>query len=344
MTRRAVSGSLAAILLAAGLTALGIAQPAVACACGAPAPPDGASVSVGEEHAIVTFAEGVERIDLVLDMLSQTPDTGLVVPTPTPATIGLGDRGLFEAVERQTAPRVETREDWWSFGDTDAAGAAPPVVLSEVDLGPVQGVTLAASDAAGLSAWLAANGYTIDPAVQALLGDYVTRGWSFAALKLTGEKPLDGALEPVRLQFAVDAPVYPLLLSKAATSPQTLTLYLFGDDEMTASFADDATFPGAVVWAGTVDNPQLLSLGEYLTVIEAYIPDPATQITSDLVLASTGSRHDYDPVQVQTRRVQLFGIPFGPLLLGFGIFVVVLLVLMSTSTRRRARRNRARGY
>ncbi|QEO10337.1 DUF2330 domain-containing protein [Protaetiibacter larvae] len=344
MTRRALSGSLAALLVAAGLTALGIAQPAAACACGAAAPPDGVHVSVGEEHAIVTYSAGVERIDLVLDMLAESPDTGLIVPTPAPATVSLGERGLFDAVERQTAPQREVREDWWGI-DVGGAAGGEPVVLSEVDLGPVQGVTLAASDAAGLAAWLGANGYIIDPAVQALLGDYVARGWSFSALKLSGEEPLAGALDPVRIEFPVAAPVYPLLLSQAASSPQTVRLYLFGDDGMQAEFADGSPFPGSVTWAGPVDNPRLVSLGSYLTVLEAYFANPSSQISGDLVLSSTGERRDYRPVVEEVRPVQLLGIPFGMLLFGFGVLVVVVLVLMGLSTRRkRTRRIRARGY
>ncbi|TPX03370.1 DUF2330 domain-containing protein, partial [Schumannella luteola] len=61
MTRRVIAAGAAIVLLASGMTAAGLAQPAVACACGAPTPPNGTTVSVGEEHAFVTFDGTTER-------------------------------------------------------------------------------------------------------------------------------------------------------------------------------------------------------------------------------------------------------------------------------------------
>jgi hypothetical protein len=344
MTKRFLAGSAASAVLAASLTAIGIATPAAACACGAPAPPGGTSVSVGEEHALVTFDGTTERIDMVLDMLADGADTGLVVPTPTPATVSLGDASIFDALDAQTAPVVETVENWWgSMGDGSSAGA-PPEVLSEVDLGPVQAVTLAASDAAGLQSWLTANGYAIDPAVQSLFADYIARGWSFAALKLTGEEPLDGALDPVRFEFATTEMVYPLLLSQAATTPQTVRLYLFGDEGMQAAFPD-GTVAGSVTWAGAVDEAALAQFGDYLTVVEAYFADPASQITGDLTITSTGERVDYTPVETRTKYVEIGGVPLGIAIAGvaavFGVMLLIVIVGGIVHRRSEKRRRRA---
>lgn len=344
MTRRVLGGTAAVALAAAALTMVGIAQPAAACACGAPTPPDGVSVSVGEEHALVTFDGTTQRIDLVLDMLADGADTGLLVPTPTPATVSLGEKSVFEALVRQTAPTVEYVEDWWGSVGDGSAGAAPDV-LSEVDLGPLSAVTLAASDAAGLQAWLGQNGYGIDPAVESLLADYVARGWSFAAFKLTGEVPLDGALDPVRLEFATTDIVYPLLLSQAAQTPQTVRLYLFGADGMQAAFPDGTAF-GSVVWAGRVTQPGLLRLGEYLTVLEGYFPEPATQITGDLTITSTGARADHQPVETRTKYVEIGGVPLGHAIAGvasvFGL--MLLIVIVGAVVHARSERRRSRAY
>src|SRR5690606_29712874 len=108
--------------------------------------------------------------------------------------------------------------DWWSVpGDGGAsAGSAPPEVLERVQLGPVEAVTLAASDASGLADWLDGNGFALSPEVAALLDGYVERGWFFVALRLTGDAPLDGGLDPLRFRFESDSLVYPLELSRAA--------------------------------------------------------------------------------------------------------------------------------
>jgi len=350
MTKRLAAGAAVTALLAAALTAVAIGTPAAACACGAPAPPDGTSVSVGEERALVTFDGTTERIDMVLDMLADGADTGLVVPTPTPATVSLGESSIFDALEEQTAPIVEVVEDWWgSAGDGSAGGA--PEVLSEVDLGPVTAVTLAASDAAGLQQWLTANGYAIDPAVQGLFADYIARGWSFAALKLNADAGddeeaavLSGALDPVRFEFATTEPVYPLLLSQAATTPQTVRLYLFGDDGMQAQFPD-GTVAGSVAWAGPVDRASLVQFGDYLTVVEAYFADPATEITGDLTIVSTGERDDYTPVTTRTKYVDIGGLPLGVAIAGvasvFGIMLLIVIIGGVVHRRSEKRRRRA---
>lgn len=334
MTRRGVSVGLALTLLTGALVGAGIAQPAAACACGAPTPPDGVRVTVGQEQALVSYVGGLERIDLVLDMLADGAETGLVMPTPTPATVTLGDPALFEALDRQTEPEVVVRQDWWGAMGDGGAGGAPPTVLSEVDLGPVQAVTLAASDADGLRAWLDENGYGIAPGVQALLGDYVDRGWSFAALKLTGEQTLEGQLDPVRFEFPTDAPVYPLLLSQASADPQSVRLYLVGDDRMEAGFPDGAELPGDVTWAGPIDQPELMSLGAYLTVVEAYFFDPAAQITGDLDIRSTGERRDYAPVTEVTEYPQFGGLPLGYVILGLGGLLAAMLAFVAITSMR----------
>lgn len=338
--RSRVAGGLAIAALAGCLTGLGIAQPATACACGAPTPPDGVRVTVGQEQALVTFDGGIERIDLVLDMLADGAETGLVLPTPTPATVSLGDTALFEALDRQTEPPVVVRQDWWGGAGDGAAGGAPPTVLAEVDLGPVQAVTLAASDADGLRDWLDANGYGIAPGVRALLGDYVARGWSFAALKLTGEQTLDGQLEPVRFEFAAESAVYPLLLSQASDDPQSVRLYLVGDDRMEASFPDGAELPGDVTWAGPIDEPELTPLGGYLTVVDAYFFDPGAQITGDLDIRSTGLRSDYAPPVERTEYLRLGGVPLGVVLLVVGAVFAAMLVAVAIRYAARSRRAR----
>lgn len=344
MTKRFLAATAATALLATALTAVGMVAPAAACACGALAPPEGMTVTVGQEVAMVTFDGTTQRIDMVLDMLADGADTGLIVPTPAPATVSLGETAVFSALERQTAPVVEVVEEWWGSPGDGSAGAAP-TVISEVDLGPIQATTLAASDAAGLQAWLAANGYRIDPAVEELFADYIARGWSFAALKLTSEGRLTGGLDPVRLEFATSEMVYPLLLSQAASIPQTVRLYLFGDDGMQATFPD-GTVAGEVAWAGPVEEAVLVQFGPYLTVVEAYFADPATEITGDLTVTSTGSRSDYTPVVTRTKYVQIGGIPLGVAIAGvasvFG--AMVLLVVIGGIVHRRGERRRNREW
>lgn len=329
---------LAVLPVVALLTGMQVAAPAVACACGAPAPRPGQDVIVDKEHAIVSWDGDEERIELLLDMLTDADDVGLIVPTPSPATVTAGDRETFIAIEEAIQPKQVVVDDWWQGdqGDGAAGGAAPPVVLDQVQLGPVQATTLEASDAEGLSSWLDENGYQIRNEIAAGLDDYVERGWYFVALKLTSDIPLEGGLDPIRFTFESDELVYPMALSKAAATTQRVRLYVFQDHRARIAGLDQpgATLPGsATVWAGTAPDG-LGDLGAYLTVVDLTFDSPASQIPGDLVVVQAGDDAPLQPVYTVTRPVTIFGIPFGvAVILGGAAALLIVVALISLLVR-----------
>lgn len=320
------------------LTGVGVAVPAAACACGAAAPPDGAQVRVDHEVAIVRWDGAQEEIVMRLAMAGDTADTGLVVPTPSPATVSAGDAALFDALERELLPVVITEYDWWGgFGDGASSGGAEgsrgPEVLDQVQLGPIQATTLAADDADGLAEWLDVNGYGLPEAVTERLSVYVDDGWSFVALKLTADLPLSGELDPIRFTFDSDALVYPMRLAAAATTPQSVRLYLPGEHR---SQIDARGAYREVVFAGVPSQPEVSALGAYLTVIDLAFAEPAS-IDADLVVTTAPDDAEVVPTVVRTELVQVFGVPAGWLLVGVAIVVllVALLLMAAVLTRRR---------
>jgi hypothetical protein len=319
----------AALLLATGLVVVPVV-PAAACACGGVAPQPGSEVSVGQEHAIVSSADGVEQIDLLLGMLSAETETGLVFPTPTPATVSLGDLADFEALDRVTTPTRVDVYDWWSVpGAGGASAGAAPEVLDRVQLGPIEAVTLAASDTEGLATWLAENDYGLAPEVEALLGGYVDRGWFFVALKVTGDAPLDGDLDPLRFRFATDELVYPMELSRAATTPQAVRLYVFADHRQHVTFAG-AGDPASsfVTWAGPVAHTDVARFGDYLTVTELYFSEPSTQILGDLAFRDALSDETTGTEYRVSVPVAVLGIPAGWILTLLALAAVAGVVLV----------------
>ena len=308
-----------------------IAAPAAACACGAPAPRPGEDVIVDKEHAIVSWDGNQERIELLLDMLTDADDVGLIFPTPSPATVTAGDRDTFLELEEAIQPKQVVVDDWWAGDQGDgAAGGAPPDVLDQVQLGPVEATTLAASDAEGLTEWLDANGYAIRDEIAEGLQDYVERAWYFVALKLTSDAPLEGGLDPIRFTFDSDELVYPMDLSRHATTTQKARLYVFQDHRARIAGLDDPTpvLPGEqTVWAGPTPNG-LDDLGSYLTVVDLTFESPATQIPGDLLVVQAGDDEPLQPAYTVTRPVTVFGIPFGvAVILGAAAGIVVLFAL-----------------
>ena len=330
--------ALLALALAAGF-AVAPVVPAAACACGGVAPTPGSEVAVGEEHAIVSWRDGVEQIDLLLAVLSTDSEAGLVFPTPSPATVSLGDREDFAAIDRVTTPERVEEYDWWTLrgmGDGATAGA-PPEVLDVVQLGPIEATTLAASDAAGLQTWLADNDYALSPAVTDLLGGYVDRGWYFVALKLTGDAPLDGGLDPLRFTFESDTLVYPLEMSRAATSPQTVRLFVFADHRQRVTFTGAGTPPASFTsWAAPVTGTEVEGFGDFLTVHELYFSDPESQILGDLEFLDTLTDDTTGTEYTVVVPVGLLGIPLGWLLTGFAVAgaLVALLVVTAVGAKR----------
>ncbi len=143
----------ALLAVTALLVGFQVAAPAAACACGGAAPPiDGGEVSVDREIAMVRWDGELEEIVMQLAMSANTGNTGLVVPTPNPATVTLADAQLFDDLVDSIEPEVIVEWDWWGslgFGGVGGApdGSGAPVILSQVQLGPIEATTLAADDA-----------------------------------------------------------------------------------------------------------------------------------------------------------------------------------------------------
>lgn len=332
-TRRILARIAAVLPIAALFVGLQIAAPAAACACGAPAPRPGTDVIVDKEHAILSWDGDQERIELLLDMLTDAEDLGLIFPTPSPANVTAGDRQTFVDIETAIQPREVIVDDWWEFGGYGAGapeGGGAPVVLDQVQLGPVEATTLEASDTTGLTDWLDANDYGIRPEIEALLGEYVEKGWYFVALKLTSDAPLDGGLDPIRFTFDSDELVYPMALSKAAESLQQVRLYVFQDHRARVAALDDpsANLPyGSAVWAGAAPD-DIADLGGYLTVVDLTFDAPSIQIPGDLVIVDNGDDEPLIPAYEVHRALTVAGIPMGVfVILGVAAAGVVLLAL-----------------
>jgi hypothetical protein len=326
--------------------------PALACACGGLASPAGFDVSVAQEQAIISRINGEERIELRLGLQSNSVDTGLVFPTPSPAEVSLGSAATFEQIEVMTAPRTVVDNAWFDLPQsisvgaaTTGAAAAPftPQILSQVQLGPVQATTLRAEDATGLTGWLAANNYHISNAVTALLPDYVDRGWYFVAVKITGDAELSGDLDPIQFTFASDELVYPMALSRAATDSQFVRLYVFDEHRARPAALSapthELTAPNSTYWAGQAPT-ELAERGRFLTALNLAFPNPGIDIPGDLTMVQASDDSVVTPPDVHVRHiVRVGGIPAGwATILGLIIAAILFGIIRGLVTRARDRR------
>ena len=346
--RHIVAAVLGAALVIGVTGFLPIVAPAYACACGAFAPPDGTTgdaIHMNSEASIITLSADMETIEMRLGVDAITPQTGLIFPTPAPAKASLGDVADFTALGAEMTPERRKTYDWWAWPSFGLGAAAPgsaadggaPEVLEQVQLGPIEATTLAASDAEGLQTWLDANGYGLRPEVSSLLQRYVAKGWYFVAFKLTGASQLDGELDPLRITFAASELVYPLALSQAATSTQYVFLYVFSDHRVDVSFADGAPAGMGATWARTVRDPSLRQNGAYLTALSGEFYDPGSQITDDLVIHQAATDDEVGTIAWDVEHVRLWFIPAGWALVsvGLGLVVAAGFTIWNLSRRRR---------
>jgi hypothetical protein len=331
---------LTAVLLASVLLfATSAAAPANACGCGAFAPAPGAAIAVSTESAVISHVDGVESIVFSLGLDSEILDTGLIVPTPSPATVTAASPGVLEEAQAAIAPRTVYVDDWWGT-DAGAGTRNEPTVLDRVTVGGLEAVTLAASDSSTLGAWLQQNGFQIPVESSSLLTQYVAKGWYFVAVKVSSEAALDGLLDPIQVSFATDTILYPMGMSRAAATGQSLRLYIVGDTRvrLVQAGTGDGRLNAAqrTVWAGEISGGELGALGGYLTAIDLRFDTPTAQITGDIGVVAAPSNDVVDPTVVVIRPIELLGFPLGTLLAVWG-GIGLLIVLGAVVARSRLR-------
>jgi hypothetical protein len=340
----ALASALLALTAVAGpASAAGSLEASAACGCGAVAPTPGTTAEITSESAVISLKDGVQTIALSLGVESALPSLGLVVPTPTPATVVAGDPALFDAVDAQTQPTPRYVEDWW--GTLAEPEQSEPTVVSRVLVGDYEATTLAASDGPGLQSWLQARGYELPAGTPELLAGYVAQGWQFVAIKLANDSALDGRIDPIQISFATPTMIYPLGLSRAAGSDpeatgQSLRLSVFSDHRVDLVRAGTQSTPlnaaESVVWAGPVTDESLLPLGAYLTVVDLRFDNPAAQVVSDIGIVAAVNDDPVTPTVVVVRPVTLLGFPLATLLVvwgGLGLLAAAAAVIARSRLR-----------
>ncbi|WP_257582835.1 DUF2330 domain-containing protein [Streptomyces sp. TLI_146] len=253
------------------LQLLSIVSPAYACGCGAMVHGTGTQLSVRQETSAVRWDGRGEEIVMSLTVDGNAPKAAWIMPVPHRATVTLGDRALFSDLERATAPVHRDRDYFWprdgdwpftrdhhTAGDSAGAApgaAAPPVgVVDRQRLGPFDVARLTATDPEALRSWLETNGFRLPPALSTELRPYVDQKWEYVAVRLapaSGDGPLTGTLDPLKLTFASERPVYPMRLSRLARTAQSLKLYVVSAHRMEPDSTIGGT-PPKVLYAGKV--------------------------------------------------------------------------------------------
>jgi hypothetical protein len=254
------------VLFLGGLVS-SVAAPAWACGCGAYIP-DRAGASVVDERAMVAWDGKTQDILMSFNVSGSSDKAAWIMPVPSAAQVSLGDTEVFEELGLLTAPRVEYRDSWWptftwllpsAASSLESAGAPGGAVnvLGRQRIGPFDVTRLAANDPTALATWLADKGFPRPDGLDANLAPYIADHWEIVAIQLApaqaGES-LSGDLQPLRLSFTSDKLVYPMRLSRSATTPQTVDLYDLADHRMDPTSVPVAGQKPSLEFAGNVER------------------------------------------------------------------------------------------
>ncbi|MDT0345410.1 DUF2330 domain-containing protein [Streptomyces litchfieldiae] len=365
--------ALTTVLLLLLTQLVAVAWPAYACGCGGMVTDPDTPVTVQQETSAVRWDGTTEQIVMSLTVDGEAPEAAWIMPVPSRAEVELGDRELFNDLRAVTAPRHETRHYFWpregdwplgsedDEGDGALPGAPPPTresgvdVISREQLGPFDVARLAADDPDALDNWLGENGFTLPERLGQELTPYVERGWEYVAIRLTpaktdgadpAETVLGGTLDPISLTFASDELIYPMRLSRAARTEQSLKLYVLGPGRMEPASHLGGNEPEVQFAAAlpTEDQPEGplrdLAAGEtFLTVLDQDFPRPEL-IEGDHVLERAAADTEYIPVVYEDELLTVGGVPAW--LLTMLAAVVAIAASGTAAARASAARRRTR--
>lgn len=222
--------------------------------------------TIADERALIAWDGTTEDILMSLSVMGSSDRAAWVMPVPSAAEVTLGDTAAFEELGKLTAPRIEYRDSWWptipwliwAGAEPETVGAPGGVVnvLGRQRLGPFDVTRLAANDPTALADWLRDNGFPHPDGLDENLAPYVEDGWEIVAVQLVPAEAggsLSGALQPLRLSFASDTVVYPMRLSRSATVPQYIDLYVLADHRMDPSAVPVPADKPTLEFAGHID-------------------------------------------------------------------------------------------
>lgn len=196
-----------------------VVAPLPALACGAAISRDG-SVELDQFYGLLVHDGSTESLTVTVDYRTDGPAEafGWMMPFPNAPQISAGSlSAIKEGLEMTAAPTMAPAGFFHGFGS--GVGAPPPVeVLGTAEVGNLQFVTLAGSDASALGAWLRTNGFQFDDVQSTAIQSYLNRGWVLVAARAEPGSEPSGRLQAVEFSFPSGKPVMPLAIAQATHS------------------------------------------------------------------------------------------------------------------------------
>ncbi len=203
-------------------------------------------VDQAAERIVFAYDEAAGQVETHVQITYQgeAEDFAWVVPVPAAPEIFLTTDALFDSLGAFTPalwyPSYDTEgvcddgsywfapEDEVSYSSSANGGYYGVTVLASDVVGPYETVTLEATSADGLIAWLEANDYDLPDNLDPLLVPYVAAGGVFVALRL--QNGFDaGDISPLGFRYPGTRPAVPIQLTAVAATPDMrLEVFVIG--------------------------------------------------------------------------------------------------------------------
>jgi hypothetical protein len=224
-----------------------------------------------------------------------------VLPIHGIATVGLSSDTVFAALDQLTSPTFIPPQlppcpvpaNCSACGGALGAPASDHgatnggvTVLAHTVVGPYDTVQLQSTDPNALNAWLAANGYTIQPSEQPIIAAYVSEKFDFLALRLAPGQGVQ-AMRPVSVTSAGAGMSLPLRMVAAGTGATVgITLWVVSAGRLEPqNFMGFTIDPSELVWDWSVRSSNYATVQQQKETAFNYA---AWQTESSLDLSPVG--------------------------------------------------------
>jgi hypothetical protein len=211
------------------LIALGVSVAARdASACGGVVSPPTELILQNQQRVLISYrSSGTSQVVLQLGIPSADAEFGALTPVNGQPTLDSEpvDVSELDELDQRTRPTVSATPDsggGCGCGSAAKAGDGNPRggvnVIQIVDIGPVTGAVLEATDAAPLATWLTDNGFVIPSGDQSIVDSYVGAGRYFIAFKRSSAAGAGPTSVGVSFSVPGDQRGYPLRMSRLGAS------------------------------------------------------------------------------------------------------------------------------
>jgi uncharacterized protein (TIGR03382 family) len=259
-------------------TLLLLMAPAPAWACGGLFCNATQPVDQAAETIVFGIDEEAGTVDVHVQITYQgaSDDFAWIVPVPAEPELFVSTDALFAALSQPTDPvfslgfdaqgvcavgfPLTSDQSLTISGDSMGGGVN---VIAEEQVGPYDTVTLEASNADLLVAWLQDAGYDLPEDLEPVLAPYIADGQAFVALKLSSGRDT-GDLQPLGMRYSGDAASIPIQLTSIAAVPDLpLEVYVLGDSRAVPDNYMHVTLNDAAIdwWNQGANYPEVLSIG-----------------------------------------------------------------------------------